>query len=60
MPKDGSTVAKGGIAVKEDRTTMLDTGSAVSDCFCEYPLGIKSFLKFGNKPIGRIVYIPEI
>ena len=60
MPEDGSAVAEGGTNVPEDRTVTLDSGSGVTDCFCEYPLGIKSYLKFKNKPMGPIADVPEI
>ena len=53
MPEDGSAMAK---AI----TATSDIGSAVADCFCEYLLGIKSFIKSENKPMGQIAYIPEI
>ena len=52
MPEDSSVVVEGRTAVTEAGTATLDSGSAVPDCFFEYPLGIKSFLKFENKPIG--------
>ena len=60
MPEDGSAVAEGGTAVTEAGTIMTNMVSAVSDCFSEYPFGIKIFLKFENKPIGWIAHIPEI
>jgi len=60
MPEDGSVVAEGGTAVAEAGTATPDTGSAMPVCYCEFPLGIKSFLKFKNKPIGQTTHISEI
>ena len=34
-----------------------EDGSAVPDCFCQCPLGIRTLLNFENKPIGRIARI---